>query len=84
MRPSTPSGYRARVPVVSVVVPAWLPDTTATAFLPAALDALLAQTLTDWEAVVVDDDSPLPVAPLVPEDPRVRVAAHDGNRGLGA
>jgi hypothetical protein len=38
------------VPVISVVVPAWLPDGTATAFLPAALESLLAQTLTDWEA----------------------------------
>jgi glycosyltransferase involved in cell wall biosynthesis len=75
--------FRA-VPVISVVVPAWLPDATATAFLPAALESLLAQTLTDWEAVVVDDGSPLPVTPLVLDDPRVRVVRHDRNRGLGA
>jgi glycosyltransferase involved in cell wall biosynthesis len=72
------------VPVVSVVVPAWLPDATASAFLPAALESLLAQTLTDWEAVVVDDGSPLPVAPLVPEDPRLTVVRHPRNLGLGA
>ena len=77
-------GTLPAVPVVSVVVPAWLPDATATAFLPAALDSLLAQTLTDWEAVVVDDGSPLPVTPLVPDDPRVSVVRHDRNRGLGA
>jgi hypothetical protein len=34
--------------------------------------------------VVVDDGSPLPVGPLVPEDPRLRLVRHDGNRGLGA
>jgi hypothetical protein len=72
------------VPVVSVVVPAWLPDATATAFLPAALESLLAQTLTDWEAVIVEDGSPLPVAPLVPDDPRLTVVRHDRNHGLGA
>ena len=75
--------FRA-VPVVSVIVPAWLPDATATAFLPAALESLLAQTLAGWEAVVVDDGSPLPVAPLLPADPRIRLVRHDSNRGLGA
>jgi hypothetical protein len=71
------------VPAVSVVVPAHLADASQAAFLPAALDALLAQTLQDWEAVVVDDGSPLPVEPLLPHDPRVRLARHDRNRGLG-
>jgi hypothetical protein len=74
----------AAPPVVSVVVPAWLPDVTAAAFLPAALDSLLAQTLSGWQAVVVDDGSPVPVGPLVPDDPRLRVVRHKRNRGLGA
>ncbi len=71
-------------PVVSVVVPAHLADTSQAAFLPAAMDCLLAQTLCDWEAVVVDDGSPLPVEPLLPSDPRIRLLRHDRNRGLGA
>jgi glycosyltransferase involved in cell wall biosynthesis len=71
-------------PLVSVVVPAHLADASQAAFLPAALDCLLAQTLGDWEAVVVDDGSPLPVEPLVPTDPRIRLVRHDCNRGLGA
>ena len=71
------------MPVVSVIVPAWLPD--AGHGLPApALESLLAQTLAGWEAVVVDDGSPLPVAPLLPADPRIRLVRHDSNRGLGA
>ena len=73
-----------REPVVSVVVPAHLADASHAAFLPAALDCLLAQTLQDWEAVVVDDGSPLPVEPLLPTDLRIRLARHDRNRGLGA
>jgi hypothetical protein len=69
---------------VSVVVPAHLADASQAAFLPAALDCLLAQTLQDWEAVVVDDGSPLPVEPLLPTDARIRLVHHDRNRGLGA
>jgi Glycosyl transferase family 2 len=71
-------------PLVSVVVPVYLADATAAAFLPAALDSLLAQTLTAWEAVVVDDGSPLPVEPHLPADPRLRLLRHDRNLGLGA
>ncbi len=63
------------VPSVSVVVPVYL-DRPAAAFLPAAMDSLLAQELTDWEAVVVDDGSPAPVEPLLPDDPRVRLVRH--------
>src|SRR3954470_9460017 len=73
-----------RVPAVSVVVPAHLADAGQAAFLSAAMDSLVAQTLPDWEAVVVDDGSPLPVEPLLPSDPRIRLLRHGRNRGLGA
>jgi glycosyltransferase involved in cell wall biosynthesis len=71
-------------PLVSVVVPAYLADTSDAAFLPATLDSLFAQTLTTWEAVVVDDGSPLRVEPHLPADPRLRLVRHTTNRGLGA
>ena len=62
-------------PRVAVVVPVF----EQAAFLGRALGSLLAQTVTDWEAVVVDDgstDGPDPLGlPLV---------RHDSNRGLGA
>ncbi len=74
----------APAPAVSVVVPVHLADRTAAAFLPAALGSLLAQRFRNWEAVVVDDGSPQPVEPLLPDDPRLRLVRHDGNRGLGA
>jgi hypothetical protein len=52
------------------------------AFLPRALESLLAQEETAWEAVVVDDGSREPVT--VPADPRLRLVRTDDNRGLGA
>jgi hypothetical protein len=67
-----------------VIVPAHLADTSQAAFLSAAMDCLLAQTLQDWEAVVVDDGSPRPVEPLLPHDRRIRLVRHDRNRGLGS
>ncbi|MGY1812677.1 glycosyltransferase [Blastococcus sp. SYSU D00820] len=58
------------------------------AFLPRALDGLLAQDRPDWEAVVVDDGSPDPeaVAAVVSAlaDPRIRLLRSAANRGLGA
>ncbi|CCH86533.1 Glycosyl transferase [Modestobacter italicus] len=71
-------------PRVAVLVPVH----DQSAFLPRALDGLLAQHLTDWEAVVLDDGSPDPeavrevVAGL--PDPRVRLLCRPVNRGLGA
>ena len=71
------------MPRVSVVVPTYDQD----AFLPAALRSLLAQSLTDWECVVVEDGSPGDAAralgPLL-DDPRVRLEVLPANGGLGA
>jgi glycosyltransferase involved in cell wall biosynthesis len=68
---------------VAVVVPVHLDDASA-AFLPTALACLLEQTREDWEAVVVDDGSLVPVEPLLPDDARVRLVRHDRNLGLGS
>ena len=70
-------------PRVSVVVPAHDQE----AWLPAAMSSLLAQTLADWECVVVDDGSPGDVEAAlgaVLDDPRVRLERLPTNRGLGA
>ncbi|GAA4934423.1 glycosyltransferase [Streptomyces coeruleoprunus] len=70
-------------PRIAVLVPTY----HQAAFLGRALRGLLAQTVTDWEAVVVDDGStdrtPDIVAPYL-TDPRVGHRRHAGNRGLGA
>jgi hypothetical protein len=68
---------------VAVVVPVHDQE----AWLPAALDSLRAQVLTDWECVVVDDGSPGDVLAALGDvvgDPRVRVERLPANRGLGA
>jgi Glycosyl transferase family 2 len=71
-------------PVVSVLVPVH----DQAAFLPRALDGLLAQSVTGWEALVLDDGSPDPgaVADVVAGagDARVRLHREPRNRGLGA
>jgi glycosyltransferase involved in cell wall biosynthesis len=71
------------VPLISVVMPTYDHD----AWLPAAVGSLLAQTVTDWECVVVDDGSPGNTASALGEaldDPRVRLEVLPRNGGLGA
>ena len=68
---------------VSVVVPVHDQE----AWVPGALSSLLAQTLQDWECVVIDDGSPGDVAAAVAaaaDDPRVRLERLAVNGGLGA
>ncbi|SNS18515.1 Glycosyl transferase family 2 [Geodermatophilus pulveris] len=65
-----------------------LPVHDQAAFLPRAVESLLAQTVTDWTALVLDDGSPDPaevaaVLAALP-DPRVRGVRWADNRGLGA
>jgi glycosyltransferase involved in cell wall biosynthesis len=65
-----------------VIVPAY----DVASYLPACLDSLLAQTLSDFEVVVVDDGSPDESGAIADgyaaRDQRVRVL-HIDNRGLG-
>jgi glycosyltransferase involved in cell wall biosynthesis len=68
---------------VSVVMPTYDQE----AFLPAAVESLRAQTLNDWELVVVDDGSPGDVKAALGaalDDPRVRLEQLPVNGGLGA
>jgi len=73
--------YRSRVPAVSVLVPCFRSEP----FLARALGSLLAQTLSDWEAVVVDnasDDGTWDVAlAWAARDPRIRAHRNDHNLG---
>lgn len=68
---------------VSILIPTF----DSAHFLPRALASLFAQTLTDWEAVIVDDGSRDGTVHRVRDwlaDPRVSYHRHDRNRGLGA
>ena len=69
-------------PLVSVVVPTY----DRSAFLPRAVHSLVAQTFTDWEALVVDDGSPTDPAPALAAwagDARLRLLRLPENCGLG-
>lgn len=64
-----------------------MPTYDQDAFLPGAVASLRAQTLTEWELLVVDDGSPgdtLAALGSAAEDPRVRLARVPVNGGLGA
>lgn len=70
-------------PLVSVIIPAY----NQAIYLPEALDSLLAQTYSNWEAVIVDDGSPDNVADIasryIEKDPRIKFL-HTDNHGLSA
>jgi CDP-glycerol glycerophosphotransferase len=74
---------RAKRPKLSIIVPVY----NVEEYIAGALDSLLAQTLTSWEAVVVDDGSTDRSAAIVTSyaaaDARIRVIRQD-NAGLGA
>ncbi len=69
-------------PSVSVLMPTYKQDH----FLPRAIESVRAQTLTDWELIIVDDGSPdgtlLVTAPYL-SDTRIHYYRLEYNRGLG-
>jgi teichuronic acid biosynthesis glycosyltransferase TuaG len=71
------------VPAVSVITPAW----NAAAFIRDTIDSVLAQTVTDWEMVIVDDGSTDETVAIVQSyaarDPRVRLV-RQANSGPSA
>jgi len=72
------------MPLVSVVLPTF----RRADLLPGAIESIRAQTLTDWELIVVDDCSPdsTPevVARYAAEDARIRLMRNEQNRRLPA
>ena len=71
-----------RAPLVSLLIPTYEQE----AFLPRALASLFAQSLTEWEAIVIDDGaSSATQSALAPwiEDPRLLYLRHERNEGLG-
>jgi glycosyltransferase involved in cell wall biosynthesis len=66
------------MPTFSVVIPTY----GRPQFLRDAVESVLAQTIDDFEVIVVDDHSPVPVEP--PRDRRVRVVRATRNGGPAA
>ena len=60
----------ASAPLVSIIIPAYVATRRQAELLNQTLRTVAAQTITDYEVIVVDDGSPLPVADLT--------AAHRG------
>lgn len=81
--PSTSSANSPGVPTVSVAMPLWRPNDR---YLREAIESLQAQSLTDWELVIVEDPSETSAAPLIAElgDARVRHIANPERTGLAA
>src|SRR3954463_5327589 len=75
---------QASAPRVSVVMPVF----DGATYLAEAVDSLLAQTLSDWELVAVDDgsadDSPAILGRYAAADSRVRILRNDTNMGISA
>jgi len=71
------------LPQVSVVIPVY----NGEAYLAEALDSVLAQTISDWELIIVNDGSSDGTAAILESyahrDPRIRVITQT-NRGLAA
>jgi glycosyltransferase involved in cell wall biosynthesis len=69
-------------PRVSITMPAYGAEAT----IREAVESALAQTVSDFELIIVDDGSPVPVADVLDDmrDERVRIVRHERNRGLGA
>jgi glycosyltransferase involved in cell wall biosynthesis len=66
-------------PLFSVIIPTY----SRARFLAEAVESVLAQTVEDFECLVIDDASPEPVA-SPSGDPRVRVVRRDVNGGPSA
>ena len=71
-----------RTPKVSVITPAY----KAARYIGHAIESVQAQTLTDWEMIIVDDASPDETAEVVKrylDDPRIKLIRSERNRGNG-
>ena len=69
-------------PKVSVITPAY----KAARYIGQAIESVQAQTLTDWEMIIVDDASPDETTQVVQrylDDPRIQLLQNEQNMGAG-
>ncbi|MCL6533901.1 MAG: glycosyltransferase [Armatimonadetes bacterium] len=69
-------------PVVSVITPAY----KAARYIGQAIESVQAQTLKDWEMIIVDDASPDETVEVVKrylDDPRIKLLQNEQNMGAG-
>ena len=69
-------------PLVSVIMPAY----NAERFIEAAVRSVMAQTVTDWELLILDDGSKdntaAVAAKMASEDDRIRFLPNEANMGV--
>jgi glycosyltransferase involved in cell wall biosynthesis len=70
-------------PLVSIVIPCWLTSAKQAELLDETLSTVAAQICQDYEAIVVDDGSPLDAGPIA-ERYRRTVTLRQANRGPAA
>lgn len=73
-----------KVPTVSIIVP----NRNYAAFIPDAIASIKAQTLTDWECIIIDDastdNSVEVIKELIANDPRFKLVAIPQSVGISA
>ena len=69
-------------PLVSVIMPAY----NAEPFIEEAITSVIAQTVADWELIVIDDcstdDTVQIVSAFVRQDPRIQLLTNASNMGV--
>jgi glycosyltransferase involved in cell wall biosynthesis len=73
------TSMQTRIPAVSVCIPVY----RGVAHLDAAIDSVLAQSFTDFELLIIDDNSPESIEAIVSrhQDPRIRFLRNSENLG---
>jgi glycosyltransferase involved in cell wall biosynthesis len=85
----SPRPDRTRDPLVSIIIPCHLGTAAQAALLDETLRTVSAQTCGDYETILVDDGSPVPVAPIARAYPQTKTLrqenagpAHARNTGI--
>ncbi len=64
-------------PLVSIVMPCHIASAAQAALLDETLRTVAGQTCPDCEVILVDDGSPIPIAPVADAHPRTRTVRQD-------
>jgi GT2 family glycosyltransferase len=73
------------LPSISVITPAYIDSQEKLDWLAEAINSVAAQTFIDWEMIVVDDESPIDIGPIVDQfDDRVRRVRASRRQGPAA
>ena len=72
-----PSSLERNQPLVSIILPCYLSTPAQAELLHQTLQSVSAQTCSNYEVILVDDGSPMPVAPVAAPYPRTMIVRQD-------